>query len=193
MRKSFNGAQLRYGGLILVGAGLLALGIVTAILLIDRHGKEFSTSAAQDISAVPADVNFKAPDLRLKNLDGDDASIEDYQGKVVLINNWATWCPPCREEMPGLEAFFKAHQDEGFILIGIDAGDSHDDVADFINSFDLSFPVWLDPTNQALQAFRNYGLPNSYVIDRDGYVRLVWTGAISEPMLEKYVTPLLEE
>lgn len=193
-----NSSQLRHGGLVLIGTGLLILGIVSGILLLDpkqgeSKGESGDGSLIGNSSVVPVEVNFKAPRLSLTDLKGDDASIDDYQGKVILLNNWATWCPPCKEEMPALEAFFQAHQDDGFMLIAIEAGDPHADVADFVNSFDLSFPVWLDPSNQALQTFNNYGLPNSYVIDRDGNVKLAWTGPISEPMLEKYVTPLIEE
>jgi cytochrome c biogenesis protein CcmG, thiol:disulfide interchange protein DsbE len=95
--------------------------------------------------------------------------------------------------MPALQAFYDAHKDDGFVLIAIDAGDPFNDVEDFVHTYGLSFPVWLDPENQTLKAFKNYGLPNSYVIDKDGVVQLAWTGAISDTMLEKYVAPLLQE
>jgi thiol-disulfide isomerase/thioredoxin len=197
-RSTFRRSQIRNSGLMLIGIGLLLLGVVTGIMLIGADKAPNSNLASGDDllsngSVIPVEVNFKAPNLKLKDLQGNDVSISDHLGKVVLINNWATWCPPCKAEMPALEAFYNKHRGEGFILIAIDAGDTSTDVEEFVNEYGLSFPVWMDPDSQALEAFKNYGLPNSYVIDKDGVVQLAWTGAISDLMLEKYVTPLLQE
>jgi peroxiredoxin len=75
----------------------------------------------------------------------------------------------------------------------VDAGETADVVSQFANNHGMNFPVWLDPDGEALKAFRNGTLPNSYVIDRGGTVRYAWTGEISQAMLEKYVTPLIKE
>jgi cytochrome c biogenesis protein CcmG/thiol:disulfide interchange protein DsbE len=175
--------------LVLVGAGLLIVGVVSLLLLSKRGRIGASESYA---SVVPVAVNFPAPDLKLTDIDGNENGIADYRGQVVLINNWATWCPPCRAEMPTLEAYFQDHRQEGFTLIGIEAGDANDDVVEFASQYDLSFPIWLDPQNDSLRGFYNASLPNSYVIDRGGTVVLGWTGAISRELLEVHVTPLLE-
>jgi peroxiredoxin len=95
--------------------------------------------------------------------------------------------------MPALQAFFEAHQGRNFNIIAIEAGDPVPEVADFVRRYGLTFPVWTDPTLLATAAFRNPGLPSSYVIDAGGNVRLAWAGAISLEKLEEYVTPLLEE
>ena len=95
--------------------------------------------------------------------------------------------------MPTLAAYYNEHQSEGFTIIAIEAGDPVDAVAPFVQSYNLEFPVWLDPNGVALKAFGNGSLPNSYVIDRTGTVRYAWTGEINKAMLEKYVTPLLRE
>jgi peroxiredoxin len=144
-------------------------------------------------SVVPAPVSFPAPELTLSRLDGQAESLDDYLGQVVLINNWATWCPPCKAEMPDLQAYYVEHKDQGFSVVAISAADAENDVRTFVEQYQLSFPVWLDPQNQALSAFRNQSLPSSYVVDRTGTVRLAWTGVISRDMLEEYLTPLLEE
>lgn len=175
--------------LVLVGAGLLIVGVVSLLLLSKPGAAGSSESYA---SVVPVAVNFPAPDLQLADIDGNETGITDYRGQVLLVNNWATWCPPCRAEMPTLEAYFQDHRKEGFTLIGIEAGDARDEVAEFVAQYDLSFPVWLDPQSDSLRGFYNASLPNSYVIDRQGTVVLGWTGAISREMLEKHVTPLLE-
>lgn len=175
--------------LVLVGGGLLIVGAVSLLLL----SKPGTTGASEAYtSVVPVPVNFPAPDLKLTDIDGNEIGITDYRGQVVLINNWATWCPPCRAEMPTLEAYFQDHRQDGFTLIGIEAGDARDEVAEFATEYKLSFPVWLDPQNDSLRGFYNASLPNSYVIDRGGTVVLGWTGAISREMLEEHVTPLLE-
>jgi thiol-disulfide isomerase/thioredoxin len=148
---------------------------------------------AREISAVPQKVGYPAPQLSLTDLAGNQVAFENLRDKVVLVNNWATWCPPCREEMPTLEAYYQAHMDKGFTLVAVDSGEPAEVVVRFVEDYSLTFPIWLDPGAKALRAFRNNSLPSSYVIDREGVIRLTWTGAISRDMLEKHVTPLLEE
>lgn len=150
-------------------------------------------NAASLNSVVPMEVNFAAPELALQNINGENESLAEYRGSVALVNNWATWCPPCKAEMPTLAAYYNEHRDEGFTIIAIEAGDPADVVSQFAQSYGLNFPVWLDPGGESLKAFRNGTLPNSYVIDRTGTVRYAWTGEISRAMLEKYVTPLIAE
>ena len=175
--------------LVLIGAGLILFGIL-GFLLLPRDGGQ---APSQEASAIPAPVDFPAPELTLSDLDGKEVSLSDYRGQVVLVNNWATWCPPCKAEMPVLQAFYEAHQDQGFVIIAIEAGDAERAVAQFAKDHKLSFPVWPDTNTMALTAFRNLSLPSSYVIDREGQVRLAWTGAVNRETLEKYVTPMIEE
>jgi cytochrome c biogenesis protein CcmG, thiol:disulfide interchange protein DsbE len=147
-----------------------------------------------DLSAVPAQVEYDAPELTLTDLQGITHSIIDYRGQVVLVNLWATWCPPCKEEMPILQAYHNKYLDNGFTIIAINDGDPTSDVKQFVNDYQLTFPVWLDPTYTATdQAFKTINLPSSYVIDRNGIVRLMWVGGINRTMLNKYVTPLIME
>lgn len=169
--------------------GLALIGIAIVVLAAPK-----SESHAADLSSVvPLEVNFSAPELSLQNVDGKTESLSDYRNDVVLVNNWATWCPPCKAEMPTLSAYYNAHVSEGFTIIAIEAGDPVEGVSQFAESYGLKFPVWLDPEGASLRAFSNGTLPNSYVIDRTGTVRYAWTGEISSAMLEKYVTPLLSE
>lgn len=178
--------------LALVGIGLIALGgLGLASLLRSDAGAE---DLAQEYETViPAAVDFAAPELNLTDLEGQPVSLADTSGKVVLINNWAFWCAPCREELPVLERYYQEHKDQDFVIIGIDAGSEVEDVVYHVNLYKVTYPIWLDPKTEALRAFRNSVLPNSYVIDRTGQVRLAWTGPINREMLEQYVTPLLEQ
>jgi peroxiredoxin len=171
-----------------VGIGVLLIGM--AVLAFSTPNPAGDTNLS---SVVPVEVSFAAPELSLQNIEGQIESLADYRGDVVLVNNWATWCPPCKAEMPTLAAYYNEHASEGFTIIAIEAGDPVEGVAQFVESYDLKFPVWLDPDGAATRAFGNGTLPNSYVIDRSGTVRYAWTGEISKAMLEKYVTPLLAE
>jgi peroxiredoxin len=173
----------------LIGLGLLILG-VAAFVVLPKPG--LSDEAARLAAAIPAEVSFPAPELELKDLQGNPVSLANTRGQVVLVNNWATWCPPCKDEMPALEAYYKKHRDQNFTLTAIEAGEPAAEVADFVRRYNLTFPVWLDPGSTATTAFRNDALPSSYVIDPAGTVRLAWSGAIDRENLEKYVTPMLE-
>ncbi len=173
--------------LILIGLGLIVIGVVLPNFL--TRG----SPAPEEFSVVPSVVDFAAPELALNDLHGTKIDIADYRQQIVLVNNWATWCPPCKLEMPTLQKYFKEHAGQGFMLVGIEAGDAAEEVAGFVDQFKLTFPVLLDPNEKSLILFHNDSLPSSYVIDHDGKVVLAWTGPISHAMLEKYVTPLLEK
>ena len=171
---------------------LLGLGftlIVVSMLYILREN-----SLQSDFPTVPAQVNFSAPELTLTDLQGVTHSLADYRGKVVLVNIWATWCPPCKQEMPTLQTFYNKYADQGFVIVAINDGDPTPDVLQFVKDYQLSFPVWLDPTYNATErAFQTLNLPSSYVIDRNGTVRLTWVGGISRRMLDKYVPSIITE
>jgi thiol-disulfide isomerase/thioredoxin len=176
---------------IMMGVGLIL--IVIALFAILQGANEASASIPVDRSVVPVAVNYAAPQLALENVNGKTESLKDFRGQVLLVNNWATWCPPCKAEMPTLEKYYEAYASQGFNIVAIESGEGKDEVAQFVNNFKLQFSVWLDPDGAALNAFKNGNLPNSYVIDRNGIVRYAWTGEVSFAMLEKFVTPLIKE
>lgn len=177
-----------------IWGGALMLGAVALTIWAAKPVEAPASSAVGSTSGVPAPakVNFVAPDLLLKNLQGDTVSLSDYRGKIVLVNNWATWCPPCKAEMPDLQAYYEKHAADDLALLAINAGDSAADVVQFAEAYGLTFEVLLDPNNQAVRAFKNTGLPSTYLIDRDGTVRYAWLGALNQAALEEFVTPLLE-
>ncbi len=173
--------------LIILALGVALIGASVFFILRD-------VSPPNELSTVPVQVNFPSPELTLSDMQGIPHSLVDYHGQVVLVNLWATWCPPCKEEMPTLQAFYDKHRKNGFVIIAVNDGDPTADVLQFVEDYDLTFPVWLDPTYLATeQAFKTLNLPSSFVIDRDGTTRLMWVGGISRAMLEKHVTPLLME
>jgi peroxiredoxin len=178
---------LRFYAMLLIGMGLIAIGIMLFMLL------NKAAALPDDFSTLPVEVDFDSPILTLTDLSGKVVSLDDYRGSVVLVNLWATWCPPCKEEMPALQTFYESHQTEGFVLIGVDQEETLEVVQPFVEEFGLTFPVWLDPDYQAQRKFNTMSLPSSFVIDRTGRVRLMWVGSVPEEFLEKYVTQLIKE
>ena len=178
---------------IVLGVVLILVGIALYLLWSGFQSLSDFTTDSDRGSAVPLAVNYPAPQLDLQSLDGKNESLADFHQDVLLVNNWATWCPPCKAEMPTLEAYYEAHSAQNFLIIAIEAGEARDSVSQFAQSHALKFHVWLDPQNASLAMFKNASLPNSYVIDRMGTVRYAWTGAVSRSVLEKYITPLLTQ
>lgn len=173
--------------IILLGLGLILIAASGYYILQD-------VSLQNDLSTVPVQANFPAPELTLTDLDGITRSLVDYRGQVVLVNLWATWCPPCKAEMPTLQAYHNKYNGEGFSIIAINDGDPTPDVVQFVKDYNLTFPIWLDPTYIATEdAFKTLNLPSSFVIDRNGIIRWQWVGEINRKMLEKFVTPIIKE
>jgi thiol-disulfide isomerase/thioredoxin len=177
--------------LMILGTALILAGVGAFFLFSGLNG---NANAKSPLSTIPAEVNYQAPELSLNNLRGEPVSLAALRGRVVLVNLWATWCPPCKQEMPTLQAYYDAHRDQGFVIVAINDGDPEPDVKQFVQDYRLSFPVWLDPEYVATeQAFKTPNLPSSFVIDRDGIIKLRWVGEITSAMLEKYVTPIIRE
>jgi cytochrome c biogenesis protein CcmG/thiol:disulfide interchange protein DsbE len=177
-------------GLTIAGAGLVLAGVALWSLLADDD----ALARGVDFSAVPAAVSFEAPSLTLPDLDGREHSLADYRGTVVLVNLWATWCPPCTAEMPILQRFYDQYREQGFVVIAINDGDPAAQVRSFVAEYGLTFPVWLDRAYDATErGFKTSSLPSSYVIDRTGQVRLAWFGAIKKQSLESAVAPIIRD
>jgi len=174
----------------LVGVGLMVF-IGIAIYL--QGGNDIDQITQDAFLLPPIDVDQPAPELTLFDLDGNQVSLSDFAGQVVLVNNWATWCPPCREEMPEFKAYYEKYKDEGFQIVAIEAGQPEAEVRAFVKEQGLDFVILLDPGNKSLDTFQSNSLPNSWVIDKKGHLRMAWIGAINLPTLEKYVSPLIEE
>ncbi|MEO8083753.1 MAG: TlpA disulfide reductase family protein [Ardenticatenales bacterium] len=124
------------------------------------------------------------PNFTLKQLDsGADVSFADYAGKTVLVNFWATWCPPCRREMPWLQKAHDTYKDDGFVLLAVDGGEkvpasmAEDTIKRYVGQSGLTFPVlWGDASFQMQNDWNVYGLPATFLVDKEGVVRLVHTG-----------------
>lgn len=167
-------------GLILITAFLAWRGSVfdqVGSLVRGPSGVEY-TPADQEVfrkmSFLPQTVRAGAPDFSLEALEGGNRTLQDYLGKVVLINFWATWCPPCLREMPGMQKLYNRYQAKGFdiVAISLDQG-GRAVVKKFIDENKLTFPVVLDPAQTAKSSYKVRALPTNYLLDRKGRV-IAW-------------------
>lgn len=132
-----------------------------------------------------------APDFTLEDIDGNQVSLSDFAGKPVLINFWASWCPPCRVEMPELQRVYKAQQDSGFAILAVNLlyQDNLDDVYDFFRQTKISFPTLLDEHGTVAATYRVGSLPTSVFVDTGGRIHLIQVG----PMTQTFVESVLQE
>ena len=132
-----------------------------------------------------------AQDLPLKRLDGTPDSLANYRGKIVFMNLWATWCPPCRHEMPALERFSREYQSRGVIVLGVDQGESARVAGTFARSLHISYPILLDENEAYGRAYAAVGLPTTIIISRAGRILRGIDGEMTLPQMRAAVAPAL--
>lgn len=140
----------------------------------DGGGAADSAGGAARPPARGAQVGAIAPDLASSRLDGQPASLDALRGAPVLLNVWATWCHPCRDEIPVLEALHREHAPQGLEVIGVSIDDDGRtaDIRRFASEFGVTYTIWHDPDQRVMPTFSVIGVPTTFLIDRDG--RLVW-------------------
>ncbi len=126
--------------------------------------------------ATAADAGGPAPAFSLTTPSGEAGSLSQYKGQVVLVNFWATWCGPCKQEMPLLDAMYQKYKPAGFTLIGVNVDKDAPPVKELLARKPVSFPVLLDPTNDVSKAYHIADMPSSVLIDRKGQIRYVHRG-----------------
>lgn len=165
---------------------VLVLGLLWMIASVDPMGSSSSgkTSAPQ--------AGFLAPDFELSTLTGEMIKLSDLRGQAVLINLWATWCPPCRAEMQTIETVYNEYKENGFTVLAVNMTYQDDPAAvtPFANEQGLTFPILLDQTGEVSRAYQLRSLPSSYFIDREGIIKEVVIGG---PMAEALLRTRIEE
>ncbi len=128
-----------------------------------------------------------APDFELQTLQGAPVHLGDFRGQPVLVNFWATWCEPCKEEMPAIQS---RYHKGGFAVLAVDFDESADQVNEFVNELGLDLPVLLDPGGKIQELYRVRGYPTTFFIDADGVIRFFHIGGMSEDVLDDYLSQL---
>jgi cytochrome c biogenesis protein CcmG, thiol:disulfide interchange protein DsbE len=126
-------------------------------------------------------IGAAAPAYRTVSLGGDSVSLEQQRGKVVLLNVWATWCHPCRAEIPELRAIYDAYKPRGLELVGVsvDSDGADEGIREFMDEFRMNYPIWRDPDERVSSQFLVVGVPATFLIDREGILRWRKTGPIA--------------
>lgn len=117
-----------------------------------------------------------APDFTLKSMSGSNVKLSELRGKVVMVNFWASWCGPCRQEMPHLDSLYKRYNKLGFVLLGVNVEEDSSKAAKMMEDMGVSFPVLFDTRNEVSKKYDVVAMPSTVLIDRDGNVRFVHKG-----------------
>jgi peroxiredoxin len=128
------------------------------------------------VSSHAVDIREEAPDFTLKGLDGTNLRLEEYRGKVVLINFWASWCGPCRQEMPLLDRLHHRYEDTGFAVLGINVEGERAPAQKIVDKTKVTFPVPIDENQKVSELYSLEAMPSTVVVDRDGVVRYIHRG-----------------
>lgn len=134
-----------------------------------------------------------APDFTLPAVAGESITLSTLKGEVVLINIWATWCAPCRAEMPEIQATYARYQAKGFTTLAVNLGEEPEVITAFLQQRGLRFPVLLDRDGKVSEAYGAYVLPESFLLDRQGVIRAAYRGPIPRGVLTETVEQLLGE
>jgi thiol-disulfide isomerase/thioredoxin len=174
-------------------AGSLLVGLVLGLaIFLPSVLKTQKPSNAPAYSETALTVGSPAPDFTLTDtLSGDNFSLAEQKGKPVMLNFWATWCGPCRVEMPTLEAAWQAHASEGLVILAINDSESQATVADFGAELGLTFPLLLDPQADIQSLYRIRAYPTSYFINREGTIRAIHLGVLTPELLAENLATIL--
>jgi cytochrome c biogenesis protein CcmG/thiol:disulfide interchange protein DsbE len=166
---------------------IAVLAVVVALVALLAYGLA-SNDPDQDVQGE------KAPPIALPKLDGGGrGSLADYRGKVVVLNYWASWCDPCKDESPLLQRWHQRLAKDGATVLGVDVQDVDADARDFIEEYGLTYPMLRDGPGDTRDELGILGLPETFVIDRRGRIAAVARGPVDEQFMREQVLPLLEE
>jgi peroxiredoxin len=165
-----------------LGVGLVLL--ATAITRADLSMGQRSPAVEQQLAEAAPVQGAPAPDFKLLTPGGEQIQLSELRGQPVLINFWATWCAPCRIEMPALQSRFEKFRDAGLVVLAVDFDESASDVVAFGEELELTFPLLLDPGAVIQQLYRIRGYPSSFFVDAEGVIQLQHIGVMTEGQLD---------
>lgn len=178
--------KLRPVILTLIFAGLIGLALYTSQKE-NEEAEKRTPAAVQNTGLKPGSL---APDFTLDTLDGKKVSLKEYQGKKVILNFWATWCPPCREEMPEMQKFYQDYRQEDVEILAVNLEYSEtkpEKIRDFVKEYGIAFPIPLDEKNTTGKQFRAVSIPTSYFIDEKGIITKMHIGPMDYGFMEEEV------
>ena len=150
----------------------------------------FTLVCAADISS-----GYRAPEFTLKSQNGKNLSLKELRGQVVMINFWATWCAPCRQEIPALNMLYEKYRDTGFVLLGVNVDTESDNAIQMASKLKTTYPILFDTDKRASVLYQVSAMPTTILIDRDGKVRYIQKGYVTgiESKYQTQIRELLKE
>ena len=176
--------------LIMLVIPLFGLAVALGMLAAEASRPQLPAASSGSIVPVPAIVNGPAPDIPLTLVDGEPLRLSDYRGRVVFVNFWATWCPPCIDELPALQDFAADQGTGGAVVLAVNSVESADQIQTYLEANAISLPdvpVVLDPEAALYRALGIVRLPTTWVIDAEGVLRTVKFGAFDRATLDAYL------
>jgi len=177
--------------IITISIVILLAVLLSSVIQGEKGHRAQTLSPSEDIAVGNKPGNL-APQLELLDLDGQTIRLTDYRGKIVYVNFWATWCPPCRDEMPDMQRFYEIYRDHAVIL-GVNltkAEASIQVVRSFTEKLGITFPILLDEAGDAINAYRVAAYPATFILDDRGVIREVYRGPIRYEDMEHALTQL---
>jgi cytochrome c biogenesis protein CcmG, thiol:disulfide interchange protein DsbE len=174
---------------------IILYGTLLTLSLIWIYYSRLPIDSTPTSGKVAPHLGFAAPEISLFTLAGEEISLSDFRGHPVIINFWATWCPPCRAEMPAMQRTYLDYQEADVIFLAVNSSsqDSISAVEDFISQYGITFPILLDKEGEAMESYQISSLPTTYFIDRSGIIReVVIGGPMSEALLRTRIKQLLK-
>lgn len=166
---------------LLAAAGVLIVAIVL---------KQYFPSNGPQATQIAA-AGKMAPSFAVPSVDGKSQTLSAYRGRIVVMNLWASWCPPCRAEMPDLESLYERYRARGLVVIGINQGESRGRAASFAQSLRIHYPIWLDDQQQYGRTYIAMGLPTTVIIDRSGVALKSFDGPLTYTQMKIAIAPLV--
>ncbi|MCM3571249.1 redoxin domain-containing protein [Neobacillus mesonae] len=159
----------------------------------DKKTVEKDISADEDVPGVDltqVQEGNSAPDFELTTLEGDKIKLSDYKGKKVILNFWATWCPPCKAEMPHMQNFYEKNQDNGVAIVAVNLTNldkGNKEIENFVKSYGLTFDILLDKVGTIGAQYQAFSIPTSYIIDSKGVISKKIIGPMDEEMMKSLI------
>lgn len=174
----------------------ISITVVLGLLIwagIDFYMKDEPNSDQNNLADVGIEKGNQAPDFTLTDLDGEEVSLADFKGEKVIVNMWASWCPPCIEEMPEMEAFYRDKQEQGIEILAVNLTESEYDIADpyrFIDEHELTFPIVFDLKSQVADLYQITTIPTSFILDSEGTIARKFVGPMTYSMMDEWLAEI---